>query len=179
MRYSTLLLKFVRLRLCRSRAVKLKQRGEKWYHAMMTLFTRTPLVFVAAFVLNFLWEHAHSVLYISYQSGAITNILLLRAAAFDAAAIALFSYPFLQFESLRQKRGILYVLLVVFAVTLEKWALATSRWVYTDIMPLVPILHVGLTPTIQLGILGYLTLWISDYFCNKKTDPRESVSGTL
>lgn len=133
----------------------------------MNNFQRTLAIFTVAFILNFLWEHAHSALYVSYQGGAITNIILLRAAAFDAAVIALFSYPFLQFESLRQKRRILYVLLVVFAIALETWALVTGRWVYADTMPLVPIFHVGLTPTIQLALLSFVSLWLSDIAAQK------------
>lgn len=133
----------------------------------MTLSTQTFLVFVAAFVFNFLWEHAHSVLYVSYQSGAITNLVLFRAAIFDAAVITLFSFPFFRLKPLQRQRWLLYALLVAFAIALEKWALATDRWVYTDIMPLVPILQVGLTPAIQLALLSFASLWISDIAVQK------------
>lgn len=138
------------------------------------MFRRLIVIFLGALVLNLIWEHFHSALYVSYKGGAVTNVILFRASLFDAAVITLFSFPFLQFEWLKQRHLLLYVALVVFAVALEKWALATGRWVYADTMPLIPLLHVGLTPMIQLGILGYLTLLISD-FC-KKTGSRESVS---
>lgn len=105
----------------------------------------------------------HSVLYASYMGGAITNAILFRAALFDAVVIAIFSYPFLRFERLKQKRWVLYLGLFIFAVILEKWALATGRWMYADTMPIIPFLNVGLTPAIQLGILGYIPLKISDF----------------
>lgn len=129
---------------------------------------RCVVIFISAFVLNFLWEHAHSVLYVSYQGGAITNILLLRAALFDATVIALVSFPFFRFEPLQRQRWLLYALFVVFAIALEEWALVTGRWVYADAMPIIPILHVGLTPTIQLGLLGYAAVEIANHFHTKK-----------
>ena len=142
----------------------------------MKTLNRLLLIFIGAFVLNLIWEHLHSVLYVSYQGGVITNTILIRAAAFDAAVIAFFSFPFFRFDPLWRQRCLLYVALAVFAVILEWWALATGRWVYADIMPLVPILHVGLTPAIQLGLLGYVAVRIANNFHIKKTGPRESVS---
>lgn len=131
------------------------------------------IIFVTAFILNLIWEQAHSALYISYQGGAITHLILLRAALFDAAVITLFACPFLllksDFNCLRSptSTALFIGLLTLFAILLEKWALATGRWVYADIMPLIPLLHIGLTPAIQLGTIGYLSLKISNWFSRK------------
>lgn len=126
-------------------------------------------VFVSALALNLIWEEAHSVLYISYQGGAITHLILLHAALFDAAVITLFAYPVILWESNSYKScrsltpTILFVgVLTLFAVILEEWALATGRWVYADAMPLVPYLWVGLTPTLQLGVTGFFALWFTN-----------------
>ena len=134
------------------------------------------IVFVAAFLLNILWEEAHSALYVSYHGGAITNFILFRAALFDAAVITLLAGPFFLWKSNSRKRcrsltsTILFVgALTLFAIFLEKWALATGRWVYADAMPIIPFLDVGLTPAIQLGITGYFSLKIS-YLLNRKLD---------
>jgi len=43
------------------------------------------------------------------------------------------------------------------ALTLEAWALHTGRWAYTNAMPLIPLIGLGLTPTVQLALTGYLT----------------------
>lgn len=116
-------------------------------------------VFLFAFVLNFFWEHAHASLYAHYQGGEITDFVLFRAALFDAALVALLSIPFL-FTSFFKKRGWFMILAgVLCAVLLEWFALATGRWEYAAAMPIVPLLGTGLTPTIQLGVLGYLSLW--------------------
>ena len=50
---------------------------------------------------------------------------------------------------------------IVVAVLIELWALQTGRWAYTGAMPLVPFLGAGLTPTIQLGFLGYVIYYFT------------------
>jgi hypothetical protein len=137
------------------------------------------VTFIIALILNFIWEELHSALYISYQGGAITTFILFRAALFDAAVITLFAYVFLSpFPPARggvdtpadgvvgargrMKVGVFVIALLALAVLLEKWALGTGRWVYADAMPIIPILHVGLTPAIQLGLTGFLALWLAN-----------------
>lgn len=131
------------------------------------------IIFVAAFILNLLWEELHSVFYVSYQGGAITHLILLHAALFDATVITVFSYLFLLWKPGFYNCGSLVstaafaVSLILFAILLEKWALLTGRWVYADAMPLIPMLNVGLTPIIQLGILGYISIRASDWLSAK------------
>lgn len=126
------------------------------------------IIFLAVFILNLIWEELHSVLYLSYKEGDITHITLLRAALFDATVITLSAFPLILWESNSYSRcrsltpTLLFVgALILFAILLEKWALGSGRWVYADAMPLIPFLGVGLTPTIQLGLLGYISLKIS------------------
>ena len=123
------------------------------------------IICAAAFILNLLWEEAHSVLYVHYKDAPITHLVLLRAALFDALLISLFSAPFLLRSNLNSWRGtpVLFVAaLTVFAIGLEKWALGAGRWAYTDAMPLIPYLLVGLTPTIQLGLTGFFAFWFAN-----------------
>ncbi len=117
-------------------------------------------IFIVALGLNIIWENAHSVLYIHYQGGLITEFILLRAAFFDAAIITLVAYIF--FSVLKIKYGLLSVIitLIVFAIGLETWALETGRWAYKAAMPIIPFIYTGLTPTIQLGLLGYFSILI-------------------
>ncbi len=122
---------------------------------------RLIVIAAAGFLLNLLWEHAHSALYMSYQNGVITDFILFRAALFDAVVITLFSFPFLYFRCLENRHWILYLALVIFAVALETWALTTGRWVYADAMPIVPVLRIGLTPAIQLALLCFVSSWIA------------------
>ena len=118
------------------------------------MFRKLSIVFVSALILNLVWEHFHSVLYVHYQGGEITSFLLTRAAFFDAFIITFFAYIF---------RNIWYVVAVAFffAVGLEIWAIETSRWAYKEVMPV--ILGVGLTPAIQLPLLAYISIKISTW----------------
>lgn len=45
------------------------------------------------------------------------------------------------------------------ALALEWRALATERWSYSDLMPIVPGLRVGLLPFVQLPLLTPLSFW--------------------
>ena len=93
-----------------------------------------------------------------YQGEEITRFILFRAALFDAAFITALAAPFLSLSWLRARLWLFIIPAVFFAVGLEWWALETGRWEYTAAMPLIPFLHVGLTPAIQLALTGLLAL---------------------
>jgi len=113
------------------------------------------VIFIIAFLLNWVWENSHSFLYIHYQSEVITQLILLRAALFDAVFITLMSVLFWRVGYFKKRLWYALIPGFVFAVLLEQWALATNRWAYSDQMPIIPWLEVGLTPAIQLGITAY------------------------
>lgn len=91
-------------------------------------------------------------------------VVLFRASIFDATFITAAVLVGLLFASLfknkknRKKFTTWFVVSagVVFATWLEIHALNTGRWMYNELMPIIPILNVGLSPTIQLGLTGYL-----------------------
>jgi hypothetical protein len=124
-------------------------------------------IFIIAFALNLFWENAHAFLYIHYKGDAITEYVLFRAALFDAVIITLCAYLFLTIFALKNKLWIMSLVLVFFAIGLELWALKTGRWAYVGSMPLIPFLGIGLTPTVQLGLIGYCAVWIPQK-CVKK-----------
>ena len=49
------------------------------------------------------------------------------------------------------------VLCFGFSTAIEWHALATDRWGYQATMPIVPMLGTGLSPTVQLALLGLAT----------------------
>lgn len=112
-------------------------------------------IFTAAFLLNWVWENAHAFLYIHYQGGQITQLILLRAAFFDAIFITLLYLIFLKWKFLQEKIWLALIIGFVVAVLLEWYALGTGRWAYSAMMPVIPVIKVGLTPGIQLGLLSY------------------------
>ncbi|MCR4274987.1 MAG: hypothetical protein NUW02_02990 [Candidatus Campbellbacteria bacterium] len=126
----------------------------------MKPLVRLPFIFLLAFILNFVWEELHSVLYVHYQGEAITHLILLRAGLFDAFFITLVSLPSLFIPKLRGNLILPTILATIFAIGLELFALNTGRWVYTDAMPLIPYIQTGFTPSIQLGLLTLITLFV-------------------
>lgn len=111
-------------------------------------------VFFIAFILNLAWEFAHSVLYASYQGGEITNFILFRAAVWDAVIISVLVFS--AYASKTNKTAFVVIGGLLVSVAIELWALQTGRWAYDISMPLIPILQIGLTPTIQLALTGWL-----------------------
>lgn len=122
---------------------------------------RLGAIFALSFVLNLAWEHAHALLYAGYQGSPITKFILWRATLADAVfitaiAAVIFSAPFL-----RKHEWLMVPLGLVLAVCIELWALHTGRWAYNPLMPVIPWLNIGLTPTLQLALTGYAALWLT------------------
>lgn len=120
-------------------------------------YRKVLLIFILSFFLNFIWENAHSYLYTDYKDGRITETILLRASVVDAIIIIFMTLPFVFIERLRNESWIIVPIGVLIAIIIELYAVRTGRWAYNEYMPLIPILSVGFTPLIQLGLLGYLS----------------------
>lgn len=125
---------------------------------------RLSIIFLAAFALNAIWENLHSLLYANYMQGQITELILLRASLADAVMITIMAFPFLFFLAKKHEWIIVPVGFIV-AICIEFWALKTGRWAYNAYMPIIPLLAIGLTPAIQLGLLGYASLKIEKFRC--------------
>jgi hypothetical protein len=124
-------------------------------------------IFIISFILNFIWENLHSFLYLGYKGGEITEFILLRATLGDAVMITLISLPFTFLNSFKKYTWAIIPIGIIIAVSIEWYALGTDRWAYNEYMPIVPYLEVGLTPLLQLGILGYISVKIEEYILTK------------
>ena len=60
------------------------------------------------------------------------------------------------------------ILGAVAAAAFEWFSLATGRWSYTERMPIVPVLGVGLWPFLQLMLLIPVSLWITRLSSRRK-----------
>lgn len=121
------------------------------------------------FILNLVWENAQAPWYQGYSSfwqhfsvcflgtlGDVVIVLLLFAA---------FAGVYRNWDWIRTlswKTAVPLVLAgLAIGVIIELFALTTGRWTYTEAMPLVPGLRVGLWPVLQMTILPGLTFFIS------------------
>jgi hypothetical protein len=114
-------------------------------------------VAIVSFVLNLIWENLHSYLYAGYMGDKITQLVLLEASLIDALLVILISLPFIYIEKWRGKSWLIIPFGIIISIIIELGALYLGRWSYNEYMPLIPLLRVGLTPTIQLGLLGYIS----------------------
>lgn len=124
---------------------------------------KVSLLFFVSLTLNILWENLHSFLYENYKNGEITEFILVRASLFDALLITIIALPFMYYTSLKNKIWLILILGTALAILNEWYGLSTGRWKYNELMPIVPIIKTGLTPTIQLGLLGYASMKIQRY----------------
>jgi len=125
----------------------------------MQHLARLGAIFCISFGLNFVWEQLHSLLYVAYQGGSITEFILLRATLGDAVMLTLLALPFVYIKALQRHIWLIVPVGLALAVWIEVYALGAGRWSYGAEMPLVPWVHTGLTPTIQLALLGWVTYW--------------------
>ena len=117
---------------------------------------KISLIFFLSFVLNLLWENAHSLLYASYRGAPITEFILVRASLGDALILTLLSLLFIHLSYFKKIKWLIIPIGILIAILIELYALQTGRWAYNTAMPIIPFLNVGLTPAIQLGVLGYV-----------------------
>ncbi len=124
--------------------------------------------FLLAFLLNIAWENIHKFLYLHYKGGEITQFILARAALADAAIIlmVLFIASYLRKH---YRSYAISVLGIAAAIMIERYALFTGRWSYNELMPVIPVLSIGLTPAIQLWLTGLAVYWL---IMNKKQNMR-------
>ena len=131
---------------------------DKQYQRFLDIL-KEALVLVPMRILSYclMPNHWHLVLYLNYQGQEITNLILVRAALFDAIFTTILALPFIFISFFRQRLWLAPILATLFAISLELFALQTGRWAYAAAMPIIPIINTGLTPTIQLGILAFIS----------------------
>ena len=129
------------------------------------------IVFSSSYLINLLWEVAHSALY-DWNKAPLQNSVyyyiprILYSTLGDAVVIALL-FGFLVILNngmawIHMPQAREYAVFVVagifFAVLIELRAMAENRWSYSQYMPVV--LGIGLTPLIQLAVTGLVTLFV-------------------
>jgi hypothetical protein len=128
------------------------------------------ILFVIAVVINYVWEMAQMPLYESMPFAEISSWLIcLRASLGDGLIVmviwgggALLFRSALWFRH-RQPLPALYLLSAgaAIAIGIELHALANGRWSYSPLMPVLPLLEVGVSPFLQLLLLPWISMWLA------------------
>lgn len=122
---------------------------------------KLALIFAIAFLLNLVWENLHVNLYAHFQGGPITQFHLWRATLFDAVFIASLAILFIKNNYFKQRLWWALVFGLAAAILIEVYAININLWGYNDLMPIIPLLNIGLTPALQLGLLSFMTYKIA------------------
>lgn len=123
---------------------------------------------VITFILNLIWENLQMPLYTGYAWHAIWGINCVKASLGDIRivlvmyiSVAVFRNKFDWFRNYSKVDIFLFLVIGLFiSIGFEKFALVTNRWQYSDLMPIIPFIYVGLVPVLQMLILPFLTLKI-------------------
>lgn len=131
---------------------------------------KLSLVYGIAFAVNFVWEMLQMPLYEGMRFDDLHSYLICLQAAFGDAniSLAIFVLGLVLFGKWEWPQKLAFVkaryagaLGAGIAIGIERHALANSRWAYTRLMLVIPIIKVGLVPILQLIILPYFTYVLS------------------
>lgn len=125
-------------------------------------------ILAVAFVLNLIWENGHAPFYAGYNSFRQFLPLVSIASVWDAiitlgiyAGVSAVKRDMLWIRKMDLSGVLLAIILgLAVAVYIELRALGEGRWGYGSLMPIVPILGVGLLPLLQMMILPLVTFRI-------------------
>lgn len=122
-----------------------------------------------SFVLNYAWEIGHCPLYTVCSYDRSHFIFLALASLADAIMVGLLYFGFaliyrngLWIRHLTTARVFWLMLVGGAGATVSEVAhLSAGNWAYTNRMPIIPIIEVGLTPVLQFTILPVLIYCLS------------------
>lgn len=142
----------------------------------MEIFRTCTLLIIVSFGLHFVWEYLHFGMYEGYEhwSGSLPVywVATVGDVLYTLGAFAIVSAIKKTYEWIAGATIADYFMLVtlgcLIALFVEYKGLALDRWQYRPDMPLIPILHVGLSPILQMSILlpftVFATQWLNRLF---------------
>lgn len=123
------------------------------------------LIFLIAVALNFVWEFLHHQLYICSIPAtecawrdALIDALIILGIFF--AGIILFKDTSWNSRLTKKKIFIVALASFIIAYIIELQGIYLGKWEYTELMPVIPLLNVGLSPILQMIVLPLLTFFI-------------------
>jgi len=128
-------------------------------------------LFIISTAVNYVWEMAQMPLYQDMPFDALSSWLLcFRASLGDGLIIVtIWALGAGLYKRVRWFRplhiGPVLLLLAsgaLIAVAIELHALAVENWSYSELMPIVPWLEIGLSPFVQLLLLPWCMMILAD-----------------
>ena len=137
------------------------------------------VTFLVAVAINFIWEMTQAVLFVpmggwtnGWMDGTRRCFVASLGDGVIVLSIAAIGWLLFQRGDWIVRPGVRgYVLMatvgIAIAVLIERYALATARWAYTEHMPILPLVDVGLVPVLQMVILPAVVFWVAVRLLNK------------
>lgn len=125
-------------------------------------------IFIVGFLLNLVWENVQAPLYEGYTNFWNHFMKCFWASLMDAAVILLLFFllaiwhkDFYWIRKINWKNGLALIFAgAAIAIVFEYWAFQNQAWRYTEKMPVVTDLKIGISPLLQMMLLPLLTLII-------------------
>ena len=145
---------------------KSKVKHKKPYRKMVVTIA------AMAFMLNLIWEVAQGPLYEGFEYDLKHVSFCALASVADMLMVLILFFGFnLIFCSvswityLSPKRVLILVMVgTIGAIIAEMWHTSQSDWTYSEAMPMIPGVEVGLSPVLQFAVLPYLIFMICNRF---------------
>lgn len=118
-------------------------------------------MFLLSFCVNLAWELLHTPLYSGLPDSTDAKLLICTVAALADALYVMAAYLMTR-HLRRQQTALLMAAGILTAVCVEAAALRWNFWHYSGLMPVVPMLHVGLSPALQLALTSVAVVSVSE-----------------
>ena len=134
-----------------------------------SIWSFPSVLFAVSFGLNWIWEILQMFAYQVKPTGLWTHILLYcTSATVIDASVTIGSYALAAMITRNREIGsgwkpyaIMALFGAIWAVIFELAGKRFGLWSYSELMPMVPIIKVGLVPLLQLAILMPVALLIT------------------
>ncbi len=119
-------------------------------------------LFTLSVLINYVWEMLQMLFYQNMPFNELKSWLLCFRASLGDGIIILFIwfigyivYRRTGWFDLKSASSLAIILLsgALVAIGIEIHALSTGRWAYSNLMPVIPVIGVGLSPLLQLLLL--------------------------
>ena len=147
-------------------------------NAAIKVLPRIATIFVVAVLLNYVWEIAQMPLYQRQGSWLEQAAHCFVPSLGDGLLVLLILacgrivFGNLAWTDRRDQAAIAFMLLIGLGVALAvEWVglHVLRRWAYSESMPLLPVLGVGLAPVLQMLVLPPLIFRISSWWFRRKS----------